>query len=383
MKRSTRALKILLALAALVPVLGAGAAWQLGLASWAAHEGYFGPALSPDGRFVYVMVRRTAGPTWLDGIFEQATGAFPIGDRVSLIRIDAKGGPLDVLETWPSTPLARRVVHASLGNVFAVLHATIRPDASGAVRYTAEFVLPGTPFGDVRRISGVWSERPEERQRGEWQHVNWQSHQASEPVVAGNTEVFAAAGPASFPSAVVLLDHTTRTATPIAHGRAYRTRYPNGPLIDELLATSRKPEIDRLAIWKRRQAELVAESRARGATENDAILRSYRALEDEGLMPRSRAPRIVANPVTAADLPGVASLPLFEIAEGEMASGVFRDIENAINTPGEEVEKSPVQYVIHRDYSNSAKLNAYLAGGGRAFVVRYRGASYRIEIRNP
>jgi hypothetical protein len=383
MKRSTRALKTLLVLAALVPVLGAAAAWQLGLASWAAHEGYFGPALSPDGRFVYVMVRRTTGATWVNGIFEQPTGAFPIGDRVSLVRIEVEGGQLDVLETWPSTPLVRRVVHASLGNVFAVMHTVIRADESGAVHYTAEFLLPGTPLADVRQMSGVWTERPEGRQRGEWQHVNWQSHQESEPIVAGNTEVFAVAGPASFPSAVLLLDHATRTATPVAYGRAYRTRYPSGPPIDELLTTSRKPEIDRLAMLKRRQAELVAENRARGATENDALLRSYRTLEDEGLMPRSRAPRIVAKPLSTADLPGVASLPLFEIAEGEMASGVFRDIENAIHTPGEEVEKSSVPYVVHRDYSNSAQLNAYLASGRRAFVVRYRGASYRIEIRTP
>jgi hypothetical protein len=155
---------------------------------------------------------------------------------------------------------------------------------------------------------------------------------------------------------------------------------PNGVPIDELLAASRKPEIDRLNAFKRRQAELVAEYRARGALEAEALVRSYRTLQDEGYLPRS--PRIVAQPLDAADRSVAGSLPQFEIAEAEWASGIFQDIERAINTPGVEVDKSSVSYVMHRDYSNSEKVNAYIAGGGRTFVVRYRDAFYRIEIRN-
>ena len=72
---------------------------------------------------------------------------------------------------------------------------------------------------------------------------------------------------------------------------------------------------------------------------------------------------------------------MFEIADAEMASGIFQDIEKAIAAPGTEVEKSFAPYVIHRDYDNSRKLNAYLAGGGRVFGVCVRDRFYLMEIR--
>jgi hypothetical protein len=349
-------------------------------ARWESHEGYFGPVLSPDGRLVYAMVRRTAGPVWLRGFFESPTGAFPVVDRVSLVRIDVKSGALEVLETWPSTPFTRRVVHASQGDVFNVLRVDIRPDESGAVRYIAQLDMPATPVSDVRQISGVWTDAPEDRQRRDWQHVDSSHYASSDPVLVGDIEVFAVPGPASFPSALVLLDHASRTVRPVAETPAYRSRYASGVPIGELLAASSKPETDRLNAFKRRQAELVGELRARGASEAEAIVQSYRTLEDEGYLPRS--PRIVAHRLGAPDLAGVSSLPVFEIADAEMASGIFRDIEGAINSPGVEVNKSPVSYVSHRDYSNSRRLNDYIAGGGQAFVVRYRGVVYHIEIRN-
>ena len=63
-----------------------------------------------------------------------------------------------------------------------------------------------------------------------------------------------------------------------------------------------------------------------------------------------------------------------------MASGVFPDIEKAIASPGTEIDKSG-RYIVHRDYTTSARLNAWLDGGAREFVVRFRGATYRIEVR--
>jgi hypothetical protein len=39
-------------------------------------------------------------------------------------------------------------------------------------------------------------------------------------------------------------------------------------------------------------------------------------------------------------------------------------------------------YVVHNDYTNSRKLNAHLASGERQFLVRFRGETYRVEIRH-
>jgi hypothetical protein len=38
-------------------------------------------------------------------------------------------------------------------------------------------------------------------------------------------------------------------------------------------------------------------------------------------------------------------------------------------------------YIIHRDYENSAKLNAYLDGGGRTFYVTYGEVTYEVTVQ--
>jgi hypothetical protein len=99
-----------------------------------------------------------------------------------------------------------------------------------------------------------------------------------------------------------------------------------------------------------------------------------------GYLPKS--PRLVAHKIAAADSDAFPALPLFEIAEAEMASGVFPDIEKALAAPGTEIDKSMGKYIVHNDYANSRKLNAHLAGGTREFLVRFRDETYRIELRH-
>lgn len=147
----------------------------------------------------------------------------------------------------------------------------------------------------------------------------------------------------------------------------------------ELLEVSRKKDIERVAELNRVRAELVARYRAQGLSEIDAWLRSNRDLEDRGYLPKS--PRIVARRLEQADAAAMSALPLFDIADGEMASGIFPDIEKALAAPGVEIDKSIGKYIVHRDYRNSEKLNAYFAAGAREFLVRFRGELYRIEIR--
>ena len=56
-------------------------------------------------------------------------------------------------------------------------------------------------------------------------------------------------------------------------------------------------------------------------------------------------------------------------------------IEKAIAAQGTEIDKSMGQYVIHRDYANSKRLNAYLNGGGTVFRVAYQGRVYEVTLR--
>ena len=73
----------------------------------------------------------------------------------------------------------------------------------------------------------------------------------------------------------------------------------------------------------------------------------------------------------------------YEIAAGEMQSGIFPDLEQAIANPGVAIDKDIGRYVIHDHYKNSAKLNALLASGGDRFRVGYLGKIYAITIDRP
>jgi hypothetical protein len=362
----------------LVVAVAGAAVWALKLATWEIHAGYFGPAFSADGRYVYAIGRHTTGFTWGPGweFFTPPAHAWLIEDRIRLVRIDVRTAQLDVLEEWPSTPIARRTITEYRGRVFAILNARIRVEPADAVHYAVELSVPRVPSSEVHQLTGVWSTTPNVRRRADWRDGQAGSG-PGEPVVMDALELFTVPGPENYPSAIVLLDHHTRTTRAIASTSAYQRTYPRGVPIKELLAVSRKPQLDREAAFKARYNELVALHRAEGLKEGDAILRSYDEMEDLGFLPRS--PRIVA--LEATHLDERDALPVFDIVEPEMASGVFKDLSEAIAAPGTQVRKSPYEYIIHRDYDNSRRLNAYLAGGGRAFFVRFRGRLYRLEVK--
>jgi len=352
------------------------AVWALKLATWESHGGFFGPAFSPDGKFIYAVERRTSGVTWGPGweFFTPPAHARAFVDRIRLIRLDASNGRADILREWASSPIVGRTIEEYRGRVFAPLHVAIRAETS-RVRYAIELSIPRVPASETYAIVGVWEAAANARDGGEWRTDGGGGQGASEPVLAGDTEVFAVRGPEMYPSALVLLDHRTSTVRPVVYSRAYAVAYPRGVPIEELMAVSRKPQRDREAAFTAKYQDRLAAHRAEGMREGDAILRAYRDLEDLGYLPRT--PRLVAREVSDPD----ASTPRFDIADAEMASGIFNDIEHAIQSPGEEIEKSSGAYITHRDYENSRKLNEFLSSGGRVFVIGYRGKLYRLEIR--
>lgn len=370
--------KLLAGLIAAAVLAVAGGAWFLRLVTWEAHTGYFGPAFSRDGKYVYAVTRETRGFTWGTGWehFTPPAYAYVLSDRFSLVRIEVDSGRSELLESWASSPVTQRIIREYRGRVFNTASAVVRPENASAVRYQVGMAIPVVPLSEVHGIAGVWAPNSAKNQRGEWTRQGFSGTGLSEPVLSGQVEVFTLRGPEFFPCAVVLLDHSTMTTRIIAKSSAYAGRYPDGPKLEELLAMSRKKDIERVAELQRVRDEHVARYRAQGMSEINALLKSTRDLEDLGYLPKS--PRIVATRLAAAADP---ALPLFEIAEAEMASGVFPDIEKAIGAPGTEIDKSMGKYIIHRDFANSAKLNTHFSGGGRDFLVRFRGQTYRIEVR--
>lgn len=365
---------------ALLAAVALGAAWWLKLLSWEHHTGYFGPAFSADGRHVYAVIRETGGVTWGFGWehFTPPARAWLHADRISLVRIAVASGAVDTLETWPASPLAGHVLSEYRGRIFNTMRASVRPDSQGSVRYEVEIAIPVVPSSEIHRLSGIWSAMPQTRRRGEWQRGGYGSTGLSEPAVAGEIEVFALNGPESFPCAVVLLDHARMTARTLAGSATCHGRHPEGPPVSALLEVSRKKDIERVARLERARKEWIAKYMQEGASEGEAMLKSVRALEDNGYLPKS--PRLVAHRLAPGEF-ATTALPLFEIADAEIASGIFPDIEKALAAPGEEIDRSMGRYIVHDHYDNSRRLNAHLASGAREFLVRYRGETWRLEIR--
>lgn len=366
---------------ALLVAVALGVAWWLKLVSWEHHTGYFGPAFSHDRRHVYAVMREAAGFTWGPGWehFTPPAHAYLHTDRVSLVRIAVVDGTVEALESWPASPLPGRVLREYRGRIFNTMQASVRPDAAGEVRYEVVIAIPVVPSSEIHRLSGTWSASPQTLRRGEWQRGGHGAAGLSEPVLAGETEVFALNGPESFPCAVVLLDHASMSARTLAGSTTCHGRHPEGPPIDALLEISRKKDIERVARLERARNEWVTKYMQQGASEGEAMLKSIRALEDTGYLPKS--PRLVAYRLTSSGADAATALPLFEIADAEMASGIFPDIEKALASPGEEVERSMGKYIVHDHYNNSRRLNAHIASGSREFLVRYRGETWRLEIR--
>ena len=79
--------------------------------------------------------------------------------------------------------------------------------------------------------------------------------------------------------------------------------------MEALLEVSRKKDIERVAALERARRELVADYMREGASELEAMLRSTRALEDRGYLPKS--PRLVARKLSAPEADALRALPLF------------------------------------------------------------------------
>jgi hypothetical protein len=112
-------------------------------------------------------------------------------------------------------------------------------------------------------------------------------------------------------------------------------------------------------------------------SEGDAALEAIRGMQRLGLYPKPTT--VTATRVAAAD----PSAPLFTITDEEFQVGIFQDLREAIDKPGQEVEKSG-SYVIHQNFDTSRRLNEFLADRRDAtFFVEADGAIWRMDVRRP
>ncbi len=190
----------------------------------------------------------------------------------------------------------------------------------------------------------------------------------------GSVELFSVRAYGAHPPALLAYDHDTGATEILLETPAYREFYPDGWPATRIAEWSRRTEMVRLQNLERTHAELTARFTAEGVPEHKIWLRVNDEMVRLGFYPKpdTLTARLVSSNEPASDA------PVFEVPDGEMASGVFPDIENAIAQPGEATEKSMGSYIRHDHYDNSALLNDFFNAGGNVFRIRYQGKTYEL-----
>jgi hypothetical protein len=350
----------------LLLLLFAGLGWlglcTIGLVSLERHEGYFAPALSPDGQSVWFFQRKASGLAVGMGWehFSPPARVFLHRDELTLRRYDLQSGRMETLLQWPSTPLVGKKLNHYRGRILGLLVSRIQVQGDERLDYAARMSIIRQPTSQNWSISGTWA--GPDSARPAWTGSDTSSAGLSDPVVVGPMEVMAVRGEESFPAAILLLDHGRRQAEVLIRNEAYERLYPEGPQFESLLQFSRKEEVDRLNEMRQTHQDLVAAFRAQGMNEGAALLAAGREMARLGWWPTP--PTVTAREVSMFP----AELRVFTIDPMELRVGLFPDLEEAMAHPGEPVDRSG-RYIRHRDFSTSEDLNAFLATEPEGFGV--------------
>jgi len=348
-----------------------------GLAERHRLEGVFAPAYGEAGSLLYFLHRETRGtsigPGWEH--FTPPARVHASHDVFSLRRLDLASGEIDLLESWPRSPVVDRTTSRHRGRVFGIPQTRIRV-VGDRVEYRIRLSIPRQPTSELHGLSGVW--RPGAAERGEWSEGRVELSGHDRTPLNGRCEAIAVPGPESYPSAIVAFDESTNDVEVLVETPAYEEMHSDGVPTEWLRERARRADIERIEHLRTMRAELLQRFRREGLSEMEAALAANKEMQRLGLYPKP--PTLVARAVSAGETP-TDEWPHFVIPEGEMRSGVFPDIEKALAAPGSEIDKSMGSYIIHRDYENSAKLNTYLGAGGRTFYVTYDQATYEVTLQ--
>ena len=364
---------------ALIAVLVLALLGTAGLVAAVRHsaDGYFSPQFTPDGAAVVVVVRQARALVLGLG-FETFTPPAHVRvtrDRFSLVRVRIADGRIETLQSFPASPVEGTWIQTYRPRLYGSAQAHLRWATPDALEYEIGVTVPRQPASDTyvarRRWDGekgTWIETPP-WERG---YTGMGGDETSQ--LSGGREVVAVVAGGAMPCAVLMVTIGQEKARPILETSECRDAYPDGYAVTALADVLRRSEIERIAHLRRTHDELVAAARATGQSEGDAALEAIRGMQRLGLYPKPST--LVAT--RAVDAP--ARAPLFTISAEEFRVGLFNDIREAIDRPGEEVEKAGA-YIIHRDFDTSRQINQHLANRqDTEFFVQADGGLWRIVL---
>jgi len=377
--RRRRALKWIGAIGAVLLLALVVAAWGIGYIAAPHETGYFAPVFAPDGQSIFAItreVRATVAGFGAPG-FTTPAAVHLSRDRFRLVQVHLPDGRVTTVEEFPPSPLEGSTIESYHGAIFGVPQAHLRWADPDHLEYEIGVTRHDSPSSRTFVVQRLWN--PSTRAfvtPPPWQEGPTRMAGGDEPQqVHGDREVIAVPGGEMMPCAVALLGRDGSSTT-LVDTRACRRKYASGISREILEPISRRAEIERIRTITSTYADLVARGRAAGRSEGQAMLDAGREMERLGLYPK---------PTTLVAARGgcEGASPLFTISDMEFTVGLFPDIEQALASPGTEVDKSMGDYVTHRDYPTSREINDYLKSGHTSFVVRARGACWRLTIQRP
>ena len=352
------------------------------------YEGYFAPVYSADGAFVYYIERRSSGDvrmTTPPDIFFSAPkyNVSVAKDTFTLKRLHVRSGKIEELAQFSPSPLEGQRYDV-LGSPFHGANARLRFTKEQQLEFEVCLTTHQVPSAKEYLSSGVWNEAKHAAEISQsWKATDCQMSGYDEWPLFGASELMAVHGePGYSPVAIIAYNHETSGVKVLVKNNRYDRIYPNGVPLQKIRERSLRAIMERDQAMRRTYAELMQKYKAQGMTEIQASLRTGKDMQRLGYYPKT--PTLVARRLSAKESSEIDKNALFSIAKGEMESGIFQDIERAIAKPGEEVDKDTSGgYNIHRDYSTSARLNAFLKTGATQFYVRYLGDTYELTINRP
>ena len=350
-----------------------------GLAAACRHSdvGYFSPQFTPDGSAVVVVVRDARALVVGLG-YDMLTPPAHVRvthDRFAITSVAIAGGRVEALKRFPASPVEGTWIETYRPGLYGSAQAHLRWATPEELEYEIGVTVPRQPTSETYVMRRRWdAEKRVWIESAPWER-GWAGMGGDEPSqLSGDREVVAVRVGRAMPCAVVIVTKEQDSARPILETSECRKAHPNGYAVAALTDVLRRPSIERAAHLKRTNEQLVAAARARGLPENDAALEAIRGMQRLGLYPKPST--IMATRVEHAE----ARTPVFVISDEEFRVGLFTDIRQAIDRPGEEIEKAG-DYVIHRDFDTSRQINQYLADRkDTEFFVQADGALWRIVV---
>jgi hypothetical protein len=353
-------------------------AWTAGLVGAPRADGYFSPVFSPDGASIFAIARDVLATKVGFGhqFFTPPATVRLHRDRFKLIRFQVSDGRMTVVEELPPSPLEGARISAYHGAIFGVPHAHLRW-TKGLLEYEVAVTRHDTPSSRTFVIRQTWNPAtPAAESRPAWQEAHTAMGGDEPSQLHGELEVLAIPGDELMPCAIAVVGRNEPRARALAETAVCRKRYPAGFGPDELRPISRRADIERAEMIRSTYAALVERGRQAGMSEGEAMLAAGKEMSRIGLYPKTTT-------LAAAAVECAAASPLFRIVDAQFDAGLFQDIAKAIETPGEEVDKSMGAYVTHRDYTTSREINQFLDAGNSVFFVEARGRCWKLTVNRP